>query len=190
MLLGVTGADPAFGNNPTITAGTINGAVIGGSTPAAGSFTTVSASSTITPSSTNGIVGTTTNDNANAGSIGEYITASATAVSASSGVSLNVTSVSLTAGDWDVQGLVASAPAGSTVVQAVLASSSSTSATIAATPFRTQVTQNMTGTYFAAPIPIARYSLSATTTIYLVANVTFTTSTLSCEGFIRARRVR
>lgn len=47
MLLGVTGADPAFGNNPTITGGTIDGAVIGGTTPAAGTFTNLTASGTL-----------------------------------------------------------------------------------------------------------------------------------------------
>ncbi|NMV36922.1 hypothetical protein [Ralstonia insidiosa] len=41
MLLGVTGADPAFGNNPTITGGTIDGTPIGSTTPAAVTGTTV-----------------------------------------------------------------------------------------------------------------------------------------------------
>lgn len=48
MLLGVTGADPAFGNNPTITGGTIDNAVIGGTTPTAGSFTNLTATGTLT----------------------------------------------------------------------------------------------------------------------------------------------
>ncbi|BAO04676.1 hypothetical protein KMC49_gp22 [Ralstonia phage Firinga] len=41
MLLGVTGGDPAFGNNPTITGGTIDGAPVGSTTPAAVTGTTV-----------------------------------------------------------------------------------------------------------------------------------------------------
>lgn len=48
MLLGVTGNFPAFGNNPTITGGTIDGAIIGGTTPAAGHFTTLSTTGAIT----------------------------------------------------------------------------------------------------------------------------------------------
>ena len=48
MLLGVTGADPAFGNNPTITGGSINSAPIGQTTPAAGSFTTLTAATPMT----------------------------------------------------------------------------------------------------------------------------------------------
>lgn len=47
MLIGVTGADPAFGNNPTITGGTIDGAVIGGVTPVAGTFTTLRGNSLV-----------------------------------------------------------------------------------------------------------------------------------------------
>lgn len=49
MLLGVTGADPAFGNNPVITGGTINGAAIGGTVTAAGAFTTLASSGAYTP---------------------------------------------------------------------------------------------------------------------------------------------
>lgn len=191
MLLGVTGADPAFGNNPAITGGTIDGAVIGGTTPAAGSFTTLSSTGNFTPSQTNGIVGTTTNNNANAGSVGEFVTASATAVAATSGTGLNVTSISLTAGDWDVSGAIAINPAATTVVTSYVFSASSTSATNQAVPFRAQsnVTQQA-GAYQSYAIPAARFSLSATTTIFLVATVAFNTSTLNCDGFIRARRVR
>ncbi|MBF3825415.1 hypothetical protein ISF98_29175 [Burkholderia pseudomallei] len=44
MLLGSTGADPAFGNNPTISGGTIDNAPVGGTTASSGKFTTLSAS--------------------------------------------------------------------------------------------------------------------------------------------------
>jgi len=67
----------------------------------------------ITPSQTAGIVGTTTNNNANAGSVGEVVSSS---VAVGSAVSLTtaagaftgktITSISLTAGDWNVFGIV------------------------------------------------------------------------------------
>jgi hypothetical protein len=57
MLIGVTGADPAFGNNPTITGGTIDNAVIGGTTPAAVTATTLVATgmSRVIASTTNAL---------------------------------------------------------------------------------------------------------------------------------------
>ncbi|WP_157380964.1 hypothetical protein [Burkholderia ubonensis] len=192
MLLGVTGADPAFGNNPTITAGTIDGAAIGGTTPAAGSFTTVTATGTITPSQTSGIVGTTTNNNAIAGSVGEYITATGTGVSLTTATPANITSVSLTAGDWEVHGSIIYLPAGSTTWgNGYQAGFNTTSATQPAQPLfvLTQATFP-TGSNQATTIPSQRFSLSATTTVYLVAQAAFSTSTMTATGIIRARRVR
>lgn len=191
MLLGVTGADPAFGNNPTITGGTIDNAVIGGTTKAAGSFTTIVATGTITPSSTNGIVGTTTNDNANAGSVGEYVTATATGVALTSNTGANITSISLTAGDWDVQGTMQVQAAGTTNIGNALAGVSTTSATIGALGTYWQFLSSVTtGGGLVFPTPTVRLSLTTTTTVFLVANVGFTVSTCSASGLIRARRVR
>lgn len=81
----------------------INGTV-GATTATTGAFTTITASSTITPSSTAGIVGTTTNNNANAGSVGEYVSSyiSTYANYPATGVVGDATSISLTAGDWDI----------------------------------------------------------------------------------------
>jgi hypothetical protein len=194
MLLGVTGADPAFGNNPTITGGTIDNAVIGGTTKAAGSFTTIVATGTITPSSTNGIVGTTTNDSSNAGSVGEYVTANASAVSVSSGVAANVTSISLTAGDWDVTGQIVAVPAGSTVLSQVSVAINTASAVIPAITSGLGVTI-LTGTLGTGTNPavspmVTRISLASTTTVFLVTQISFSVSTCTVNGFIRARRVR
>lgn len=195
MLLGVTGNFPAFGNNPTITGGTIDGAVIGGTTPAAGSFTTLSSTGNFTPSQTNGIVGTTTNNNANTGSVGEYVTNTATTVAISNSTATNVTSISLTAGDWDVTGQLQSNPAGTTTQSDVVTGISMTSGAFAtlASGFNNQ---NSLPVNVAAGIavnisaPITRISLSATTTVFLIGFVSYATSTLTVDGFIRARRVR
>jgi hypothetical protein len=191
MLLGSTGANPLFGNNPTITGGTIDGAVVGGTTPAAGHFTTVSATGAITPSSTNGIVGTTTNDSANAGSIGEYVTNTGTAVSLTTSTATNITSVSLTAGDWDVSGAVTFNPASGTILTIQAGGISTTSAAfggIGSTTtldFTAQATQGST-----FPTPVERISLASTTTVFLVAEGVFSVSTCTASALIRARRVR
>lgn len=225
MLLGATGADPAFGNNPTITGGTIDGATVGTTTPSTGAFTTLSATSTVsgagftarfsspgpigntaastgafttlsstgtfTPSSTNGIVGTTTNDNANAGSVGEFVTATGSGIALTTTVAANVTSISLTAGDWEVNGNISFLPAGGGGLSSVVGSANTTSATTAAAPFRfvLQVNGGLANGEWAFPIPPQRFSLSATTTVFLVGQAGFT-NTCAATGVIRARRVR
>jgi hypothetical protein len=104
---------------------------IGSTTPSTGAFTTLSASSTITPSQTSGIVGTNTNNSANAGSVGEYVSATASAFSLTSNTPANATSISLTAGDWDVDGGML-IQAASALVSNAVGGTSTTTATLGA----------------------------------------------------------
>lgn len=63
----------------------------------------LSVTGVITPSQTNGIVGTTTNNDANAGSVGEVIESYVGATSAPTSTQFgDLTSIALTAGDWDI----------------------------------------------------------------------------------------
>lgn len=154
-------------------------------------FANLAATGTITPSQTNGIVGTTTNNNANAGSVGEYVSATSGAVTLTTGISANVTSISLTAGDWDVHGYINfSAGSGDTITN-TFSGVNSISASLPAAPLNwtTQfsTTQNTSISTFA---PMQRFSLSATTTIYLVAQAGHSGGTATATGHIRARRVR
>lgn len=149
----------------------------------------------IAPSQTAGITGTTTNNSANAGAVGEYLTANTQGTSLSNNVAANLTSISLTAGDWEVSGLCGSVPAGSTITVSMLCGISTVSATfqtIAGSQFNWQAltTVNTAGTGNQIIAPVTRISLAATTTIYLVGQIAFTTSTMTANGFIRARRVR
>ncbi|MBB0023622.1 hypothetical protein D7S70_08150 [Ralstonia pickettii] len=153
--------------------------------------TTISATSTITPSSTAGIVGTTTNDSANAGSVGEYVTNSTTNTNLSNGVSANLTSISLSAGDWDIGGNAYFHPGASTVITGLGVSISTTSAISNGLGGLTYIQANYNtggGNYLTTPT--VRLSLSATTTVYLVGIANFGTSTMQGDGMIRARRVR
>jgi len=164
---------------------------IGNTAASTGAFTTLSSTGTFTPSSTNGIVGTTTNDNANAGSVGEHITATGSAVSITTGTPTNITSISLTAGDWEVSGTYGITPAGTTTVTAFLGGISSTSATFPAFPFQTILQGSLaTGGQQSAPAASQRFSLSGTTTIFLVVQANFGVSTCTASAIIRARRVR
>ena len=170
---------------------------IGATTPNTGKFTTLQATSTITPSSTAGIVGTTTNDNANAGSVGEYISSASTATALTTATSANIASASLTAGDWDVQCEATYNAAAATTVTLAAVGVSTTSATLPASNSgaRAKILATFggsggTSSTVELPTPVTRLSLSATTTAFCVTNAGFSGGTLNSDGFIRARRVR
>ena len=160
---------------------------------------TLSATGTITPAQVAGIVGTTTNNNAQAGSVGEYIESVipvASEVSLTSNVVVDVTSISLTAGDWDVWGLVYCDTGATTTLTNVFGWVSSTSATIPSLDLGTRgtwFTVGSAGIPTATPsllTPTVRFSLSGTTTVYLSCRSAFSVSTNAAFGAIRARRRR
>ena len=147
--------------------------------------------------------GTATNDSADVGKVGEFITATvatASAVSLTSTTAANVTSVSLTAGDWDVTWVVDFKPGATTSVTLMAGSISLTTATHntqaggsgigteALALFDTAA--NILGADFSLPGGPVRCSFSSTQTVYLVASSTFSVSTMAAYGTIRARRVR
>ena len=155
----------------------------------------VAAATSLSFSTTSGIIGSTTNDSAAAGSVGELLSSSVGTPGASmtSTTALDVTSLSLTAGDWDVWGIVNAAIAGATSV--VSGWISATSATPPTAPnggayvYMDLSAASNTGepTYFY--VGQMRVSIASPTTYYLSAKCTFT-STATAFGFLGARRVR
>ncbi|PRF97454.1 hypothetical protein C6Q14_28345 [Burkholderia ambifaria] len=164
VLVGATGADPAFGT-----------------TVAGLTFT-----SAITPTSTGGIVGTTTNDNANAGSIGEYQTNTASGVALTNTVYTNVTTLSLSAGDWDIEGFCAYGGSGTGITASVCGingvSATNPGSPNSVTQFVSSLSNQITW--------VSRFSLSGTSTIYLGSQANFTGGSVTVSGWLRARRVR
>lgn len=146
----------------------------------------------IAPTSTLGITGTTTNDNVQAGGVGEYASNSTLTTNLTSGTPANATSVSLTAGDWDVTGLCLFGSSATTTVATIECGVSTTSATFGAEGTYNILNANLTGNGAASSItpPVTRISLASTTTVYMVGSSTFGTSTMHVDGFIRARRIR
>lgn len=194
-----TAPTPATGDNDTSIATTgyvVNKLAtptpIGSGTPNTGAFTTITASSTITPSQTAGIVGTTTNNNANAGSVGEYSSNSNAGTGVSTGVTTAITSVSLTPGDWDVEGAVLLQGTGGASLTNCVGGSSTSSTVFGGIGTYAQLVTGGLGSNGAwvSPIPTTRYSFSSTTTVYLLANAVFTSGGVTASGLIRARRVR
>jgi hypothetical protein len=144
------------------------------------------------------LMGTTTNNNAAAGQIGEFISATVlvgAAINAPTGVAFDLTTISLTAGDWDVQGQVSTTVNATTHVTAMSVWTNTVSATVPATPMGSQhgivgINATVTPDPMVLPTGRMRLSLAATTTVYLSAKLTLTGGTLTCYGFIGARRRR
>ena len=145
---------------------------------------------------TGGIAGTVTNDSAVAGLYGEYAASSvaSTTVSLTTATTANMVTQSLTAGDYDVQGTCVYQTAATTSVTQNICGISTTSATLGTdgTYARSTFAAVVPGAveYMDMPTPVTRISLAATTTVYLVAQSTFTVSTQTAGGVIRVRRVR
>lgn len=154
----------------------------------------VSQLGTLTVGPTDAIVGVSTNNNATAGNLGESVASViplASAVSLATATAANVTSISLTAGDWDVTGCVS--------FSATSATRTATSAGISTSPGTVpndgsesyEGIQTTTATEKdSAPIARTRVSITSATTIYLVASATFSAGAVSAFGNLTARRVR
>lgn len=143
------------------------------------------------------IPGTTTNNNATAGNIGELIESEILAGSAvviPTGFARNVTSISLTAGDWNVWGNVAAVPIAGGNTSNVIGWTSDVSATVPTMPNKGGYTQmpygSSTSSLVVIPVGVRRFSLASTTTIYLSTYVAYAGASLSVYGYIGARRVR
>jgi hypothetical protein len=138
--------------------------------------------------------GTFTNDNAAAQIVGEYgssAIASGSAVSLTTATAANVTSISLTHGDWDVEGNINFAVTSATVTATSggIGTTSVTVPTDGTEVFSGLQTTTTTETD-SITIPRRRVSIASTTTVYLVGKTTFSAGTVAGFGSISARRVR
>lgn len=143
------------------------------------------------------VIGTISGGNAAAGSVGELINpAATTGTSITTATATNCASTSLTAGDWDVQAMLGFTPAPTTTVSRFQAGVSTTSAafgsfgTYSSNPIGVPGSGPALNSYAVLPSPVVRVSISSTTTVYAIGVANFATSTMTCDGFIRARRVR
>lgn len=142
---------------------------------------------------TGGLIGTTAADNAGAGKVGEVITSNvalASAVSLSNNTNKDVTSISLTAGDWDVTGNIF-LNASSQVMTAGLVWCNTASITKPdASLYNGFLATTTTLGQHAASTPLLRVNVSGNTTVYLSTVAAFASGTVTACGTIFARRVR
>jgi hypothetical protein len=145
---------------------------------------------------TNGsqIAGTATNDNAAAGNIGEFISSqvqSGSAVSLTTGTSADVTSISITAGDWDVYGNVRVDTSAVNTMTSSICWISTLSASIPDGFLTNAVAASAANAlnFVGLSAPFRRFSVNTTTTLYLSCRSVFSASA-GAYGGIYARRAR
>jgi hypothetical protein len=117
--------------------------------------------------------------------------ASGSATSLVTATAKTVISVSLSAGDWDVWGVVAFKAASGTTTTYMQAGTSSSNNTMGAdgsyASLPLAISGNTVDTHL--PAPATRYTLTDTTTIYLIAKAAFGVSTMTAFGTIKARKI-
>lgn len=177
-----------------------SGAFVGNNSPSLVTPTLgVASASSINFSTTNGIIGTTTNDTAAAGSVGEEISslvAEGSAIALTTNTAINITSINLTPGDWQIFGNITFDGNATTNTTFGIACISSSSAALndaslnASYSFGTAGLVPFVTNYIGLVVPTYRVSISTTTTYYLVAYCGFSISTAKACGSILARRMR
>lgn len=158
------------------------------------SFGITTKSITFSPT-TSGLVGTTTNNNASTGIVGEYVssvisTATNFPATATYG---DLTSISLTAGDWDVTVQLKAQLNDATVVAfvtGVSTTSGNSGAGLVEGDSRLDSPPPGNSADASLTVSAVRFSLSATTTLYLKYLASFSAGTPRAVGRISARRVR
>lgn len=142
-----------------------------------------------------GIVGTTTNNNATAGNVGEYIPATGTSVTLTDSTYIDVASIVLTAGDWDISAVLEVTPPAAGITAARIGiSTTAGNSSAGLTSGDTQIIWNMVTTATSATgmsLPNVRASLSGSTTYYLKGLAQSTgAGNATGTGRISARRIR
>jgi hypothetical protein len=154
-----------------------------------GTWATVAASGPIT--------GITDGSNAASGIVGEYVSANpgSSVAPVTSGVDITITSISLTAGDWDVYGTACFSPGTGTVsffsVGISLNPTSYDSFTLGGLVQADQPT--FPNAFYLLGISPRRINITTTTTIYLIGSATYSvlgTANFSVNNIIQARRIR
>lgn len=146
----------------------------------------------ISPSTTEGIVGTTLANNAVAGRVGENITPTNILLTAmTTATPINLSSVVLTPGDYDVTGCARFLQAAATTGSNFVCGLSTTSATFAAAGTYAQFAHaTPANADQSIPTPSLRFNVSSNTTVYLVAQATFAVSTMVGSGYLTITRRR
>lgn len=125
---------------------------------------------------------------------GEYISSTVlvgSAVGLSNGIAKDVTSISLSAGDWDVEAALVLGSASGAVITQTIGWTSTVSATLPTFPNNGAIAmiQATLAANSGAALSIGRQKISGPTTVYLSGLASFGSGSANAYGFISARRV-
>jgi hypothetical protein len=137
------------------------------------------------------IQGVTNASNATAGNVGEVIASTilnSSAVSLTNSTPKNVTSITLSAGDWDIFSNVSIFASGNLIT--VFASGINTTTATLPDVSMYLTNQGPASDAFGGAVPYQRANISSPTTYFLVAQANFASGTAAASGGIYARRVR
>ena len=142
--------------------------------------------------------GTNTNDSAAAGFIGEFLEHSVptgSKVSLTTTIPAQIATLTLTAGDWDVWGVLQFDGGGTTTITCLVGSIHTTTAALDFTQgryFATPMFGNAGALAFLPTLSLSpsRFSVALSTAIYLNASVTFGVAACQAYGRLMARRRR
>jgi len=151
----------------------------------------------ITFNTTSGVIGATTNNDAAAGSVGEYVSSTIAPASAvtitTTATSQDITTISLTAGDWLVSINGAAQSTGSVTTRIFFwigttagnSAAEATAGTMADFNYALPINATVPGA-----VPSYRMSLASTTTVRYKAFASFSGTQPTMQGRISATRVR
>ena len=150
-----------------------------------------SAKSIVFSPSTSGLVGTPTNNDASVGIVGEFVSSFISGGAAfPSGATHDLTSIALSAGDWDIQGYI------TFVCSATLDNVSIWTNTTSAMGPGPQLTTEFVPTVAAGfssltlQVPYRRISTASPLTLYISGDLNLTSGTCTAYGGVFARRAR
>lgn len=141
------------------------------------------------------VIGTTTNDNAGFGVLGEFADGSNTTGGLSSLSATDCVLLTLSAGDWDVSGTAQWNPSGVASFTTLVAWITQPSGTDPGSPNSGAYVQQVgvsqsTSASTVFPVGTIRFSVNGSTTIRVGIKAGFTGGTMTGTCYIRARRVR
>lgn len=200
MAAGVSGflASPTSANLRTaVTDETGSGSLVFATSP---TFVTPTLGAATATSYTGPTLGVTSGSSAAAGQVGEVIQSIVlvgSAVALTTGTATNITSITLSAGDWNIWGETISAGTSTTNFGSFYGSISTTSATLNVTPGNISLLSYGSagvvpgaGNGTSVSIGPVIANISGSTTYFLIALDTFSVSTATAWGVITARRIR
>lgn len=123
------------------------------------------------------------------GDVGETIEATKSGVAVTSGVGFNAVSITLTAGVWDLTGVLGLSTTDAPITVIAL-STNTVSATGAGFPYGTQISLPSIASNQRVPLPVRIVNITSSTTYYLVGTAAFSTGTVTASGYLYARRIR